>query len=205
MATKEAVSAICRYTGANDSAGIARINLSSRHGSSGFILRPLGEKDIDSILALQNRVVESLCDKSILQKSTTEEILESTEEDLCCGLFCDDVLCAFCIAVTGRSCDRNLGIDWLDTEDADKISDFVTFDTVQVLPEYRGFGIQKLFLELSEVFARMCGARMLAATVSPDNSYSRDNFARMGYLVHPTKNPYGKYDSLRLLVGKRLD
>ena len=168
-----------------------------------FRLCALKASDIGDVLSVQNAVVERLFGNDILQPSTEEEILDSMAQDYCFGIYDGARLVAFNVIVLGRKTDRSLCPDW---EEGANIpwEEYITFDSVQVHPDYRGYGMQKFFLELTESVAKHKGSRYIIATVSPDNPYSLNNFKALGYCVHPQKNPYSKYGSKRCLVRKEI-
>lgn len=167
-----------------------------------FELKSLFPSDLRQILSLQEEIVSSLDDKSIFQPSTKNEILESMLVDCCYGLYYNNKLVAFAMIVLNRKSDRNLCTDWENTRNNETYCDYITFDSVQVHPDCRGYGIQKFFIEKADEIASKTEAEYIIATVSPDNPFSFRNFEAMGYYAHPQKNPYKKYNSERILYRK---
>lgn len=163
-------------------------------------------RHLSMILNLQASIVEALPDKSVFAPSTKEEILESMLIDFCYGLFDKEKLVAVCICVLNRKTaltgdhERNLCIH---TQDAKQYIDYVTFDSIQVHPQYRGYGIQKFFLHKAEEVAAKVKAKYLIATVSPDNQFSKRQFEAAQYQIENGK-VYTLYNGKRLLMKKQL-
>ena len=106
--------------------------------------------------------------------------------------------------VFNRKTKRNLAVDWEEERGKEIYKKCLTVDSIQVHPEYRGYGIQKEFLKMADEVAGKIGVKYIAATVAPDNSYSLNNFREGGYVCHGTKSPYIKYGSNRLLMRKKV-
>lgn len=174
--------------------------LKSKNGEKQFEVRPVTLKDIDAAKQMQREVVDFLDDKSLLIPASEDEMLESAEKDCFLGLYCDNRLAAFLILVLNRDCDRNLGFDWEEKQGEEVYTKYLSVDSTQVHPDYRGYGIQRYLFDLSERIAREKGGEYLIATISPDNPYSLGNALRSGFYPHPEKNPYPKYGTVRVLL-----
>lgn len=162
-----------------------------------FSLRLIKNEEIEACLLLQETVVTGIGDRALFEPLTREELSESVSLDTVAGLYDGDALAAFCMLIHNRDTDRSLA------EDAGLPREAVlTFDGVLVLSAYRGFGIQRLFLEFAEETARKEGATFVLATVAPPNLHSRRNFERAGFSVIKEYKKYGGYP--RLLVQKRI-
>lgn len=192
------------------------VNLPRRSSASGyaeFTLRRLFPRDLREVIRLQNEIVEGLDDDDLFVESTKQEYLESMLIDFCYGLYDGDTLAAVCIVVLNRESPRNFISDFGDVvrsaygRDMTYI-DCLTFDTIQVRKEYTGYGIQSFFLSMAENLGRMMDAQCIMASVSPKNSFSKDNFLRAGYSVLTTRRiETGLYDGkernvmIKLLPG----
>lgn len=169
-------------------------------------LRRLLPRHCGQVLKLQEQVVEKIEDKSIFAESSEEEILESMLVDFCYGLFDGDKLVAVCICVLNRQTretgdhERNLCCQTGEPKAYDK---YITFDTIQVDPDYRGYGIQRYFLKKAEDVARLVKAEKIAATVAPTNQYSRNMFEEAGYEKFGGKE-IAMYGSVRYLMVKEV-
>ena len=170
-----------------------------RLNGSTFQVRRLGFGDIREILNVQQRACEQLPDPTLFYPLSREEIIESLHLDMLWGAFAQEgELAAFALFVGCRQTERNLGKDagvpW---------NEAFTFDVVVSDPEWRGFGLQKLFIDRAIAEAREAGAKAVLATVSPRNSYSMDNFLSKGFTV--IRTGLSKYAELeRSLVSFRL-
>ena len=150
----------------------------------------LGFEDIAVILHVQQKACEQLTDSSLFYPLTREEIIESLHLDTLWGAFNNEgTLVAFALFVGCRQTERNLakdaGMSW---EEA------FTFDVVVSDPEWRGYGLQKLFIDRAISEAREAGAKVILATVSPLNTYSMQNFLSKGFTV--SKTGLSKYANL---------
>lgn len=67
-------------------------------------------------------------------------------------------------------------------------------DSVVILPEYRGYGLQyRLMDESEQIIAKETAYCTLLTTVHPDNKYSLNNVMSRGYQVMAEVIKYGKY------------
>lgn len=96
---------------------------------------------------------------------------------------------------------ENLGKDAGLTE-AERMG-VVHVESVAVLPQYRGCGLQFRFMQLGEETARREGFTYLMCTVHPENRVSRNNMLRMGFTSVVKKEKYGGF--LREVMMKRLE
>lgn len=67
-------------------------------------------------------------------------------------------------------------------------------DSIAVLPEYRGLGIQKQLIEYAEKSEKLKEYLHLFATVSPENLYSLKNFQAEGYQIISTVFKYANLE-----------
>ena len=88
--------------------------------------------------------------------------------------------------------EENLGRDIGFGED--KLDLVAHMDSVAVLPEYRGYGLQVRLMQTAERELERLGIRYLMCTVHPDNGYSRQNVVRQGYRAVKKALKYGGYE-----------
>jgi len=102
-------------------------------------------------------------------------------------------LIAFALVIANRETpERSL------CEDVGKpFNEVITFDAVVVDERFRGRGLHREFLRLAEEFARKNGAKYIAATVAPENVFSRRNFEKAGFEVVAEKI---KYNGVKRLI-----
>lgn len=158
--------------------------------------RYLTVSDLDILLDLERIVFDSLPDSSIL-RSNTRSMWRS------CLVGPHKTLAAF-------SNQRLIGVSVLyfpNFGDDDDLSQFlVSVPSLSqglygpltanhkicfVHPDYRGLGLQKFLSFRLEQYARDLGVRLLCATVSPKNIYSRNNALAMGMVYDSTIVKYG--------------
>lgn len=75
-------------------------------------------------------------------------------------------------------------------------------DTIAILPQYRGNGLQHTMMQAAEEELKNQGYKYLMCTVHPENIYSKKNAVMQGYKVVLTKEKYGGY--VRDILLKRL-
>ena len=167
--------------------------------SKSLFLRPLKYEDIPAAFTLQDLILSRI-DPAIFQPSFDWELRDSIDNDYCCGLFDGDKLAAFCVAVFNRETTRNYCAL---TDEPESFTKYFSFDSIQVAENYRGFGIQRFFLQETEKKARERGAEFMLATVSPDNIYSLNTFKQMGYGIYKNE-VISAYNSTRYLIIKNL-
>ncbi|MBT9776246.1 GNAT family N-acetyltransferase [Clostridium sp. MCC353] len=106
----------------------------------------------------------------------------------------------FMIVFPGLS-QENLGRD-INLPESELVK-VVHMDSAAVLPEYRGYSLQRRLMQAAEAEARRRGFRYLMCTIHPDNHYSRDNVLEQGYHIAATKEKYGGY--IRNILIKELE
>lgn len=96
----------------------------------------------------------------------------------------------FVVTFPGRQ-EENLGWDiGLPEEELVKVAHM---ESVAILPEYRGNGLQYTLMQTAEKELRQRGYRYLLCTIHPENTFSKDNAIRQGYEVVMTKEKYGGF------------
>lgn len=155
-----------------------------------FTLCHPGIEAIKEAMALQAVITERVAKPPRFQPSIEADYVESMEQDLYIAVYDGDVLAAHCICVRNRETPRNL-CPYFDSKEYDA---YLTFDTVQVHPDYHGYGLQKFLLREVERFARTIiepRPCYIAGTVSPDNTPSIEGFLACGFRVEGCLPLYG--------------
>lgn len=75
-------------------------------------------------------------------------------------------------------------------------------DSVAILPDYRGHGLQYRLMREAEAELKRQGFRYLLCTVHPENRFSRDNMVRHGFCSVKIAEKYGGL--LREIMMKEL-
>lgn len=93
----------------------------------------------------------------------------------------------FMVATPGLD-ESNLGYDvGLSRE---QLLETALMDSVAILPEYRGHGLQYRLMQTAEKELKDQGFHYLLCTVHPQNRYSRDNVLKQGYEFVCQKKKY---------------
>lgn len=171
-------------------------------GTKEFELRRLFPRNLKEVMNLQARVSNVLDVPKVFALTSEEEFLESMLVDYCYGIFDGEKLIAQSISVLNRESYRNLGQTCLQ----ERAVEYVTFDTIQVHEEYRGYGIQKFFIQEAERLVQLVEAKYILATVSPENVPSLRNFEESGFKSIRTQKMSGKLygNAMRELVCKQV-
>jgi hypothetical protein len=157
-----------------------------------FTVRCCVPEDLEEIVGLQDKVSASIAQKDLFVMTKKEEFLESLKIDYCICADCGGIMTAFSLMVLPRDSYRNYGT-YLDYS-KERMASCVSFDTTFVLPDFRGFRLQKLFFDLREEYAREIGAGEELSTISPDNSYSLSNARASGFETVMTHTIYHGLD-----------
>ena len=103
----------------------------------------------------------------------------------------DKIVGFFMVAFPGIT-EKNLGLH-INLNEADLLK-VAHMDSVVILPEFRGHGLQYKFIaKAEEVIAAETDYHILMATVHPDNKYSLNNVMAHGYEVAAEALKYGGY------------
>lgn len=97
---------------------------------------------------------------------------------------------AFLAVLPGRS-QENLGREYgLSEEELDLAAHM---DSAAVRDRFRGFGLQRRLMEVTEEALAAKGIRYLFCTAHPENTYSQNNICSLGYEAFLQKEMYGGY------------
>lgn len=166
-----------------------RITLSRNSGQKmGFEIRRCAESDLKDILDLQLKVYRDLCDPGLYALVDEKDIHESLLEDHCYGTYHDGRLVAFTMMIGNRISGRNYGTYVGYPPERQK--DCVSLEISLVDRDYRGFGLQRLFVSLREEIAKAHGAKEALVTIAPENAYSLNNLLDSGYEIIDTRPLY---------------
>ena len=92
------------------------------------------------------------------------------------------------VALPGRS-EENLG--WDTGLPAAELEHAAHIDSVAILPEFRGKGLQHRMMRAAEEELKKRNIRYLFCTVHPENRFSRDNMVRLGLHTVKLTEKYG--------------
>lgn len=165
-----------------------------------FLIRRCTEADLSDVMALQYKVKESLPDPNLYAVLEEEGVHESLLEDFCFGAYCKGRLIAFTMMVANRVSPRNYGAYVGYPEERQK--QCVTMELTVVDDDFRGHGLQKMFVKLREEEARRAGATEALVSIAPGNKHSLDNLINSGYTIVETRPLHE--GMLRHILSKQL-
>ena len=165
-----------------------------------FLIRTCTEADLLDIANFQISIYEGLPDPGLFAPLEEECVRESLIEDYCFGAYCEGRLAGFTMMVANRVSPRNYGAYIGYTEERQKKC--VTMEMSIVDDDFRGFGLQKLFVAIREEEARKAGAEEALVSVAPENEYSLANLISTGYVIIDTRPLHE--GAVRHILSKKL-
>ena len=153
-----------------------------------------GMHDAGEIYRVMHDVKEALEDKELYCADEMPYILENIENKGFTVKACDNTghIMGFLIVHFPKEEADNLG-HYLDLDD-EACKKVAYMDSIAVLPECRGMGLQQKLLAYAESAEQMRPYQYLMATVSPKNPYSLRNFETMGYQIVCKVQKYNAWD-----------
>lgn len=177
------------------------VTLSRKSGEEKrFLFRKCETEDLEQLMAVQAMVKTQLERADIFATNKYEDYQESFEKDLCLGAFCDGELALCSLMIINRITPRHLG-NVLGYDEGQLLRS-ATYDITFVHPDYRGFGLQMLGIQIKDAVARELGLEEILATISPYNSYSLNNAIEQGFEPVKCCRMYGGVE--RYIVRKQL-
>ena len=158
-------------------------------------------KDIPDIGRIMNVAARSVADPDYFVADDEEFVARHIDQEGFVLLAkADGKTAAFLIVRIPGAAEDNLGRDLhLPPEEWNRVAHM---ESVAVLPDFRGHGIQKKLMAEAERRLIQQGIRVSLATVHPDNSASLNSFLHMGYQVELTKLKY--QSQIRHILKKEL-
>ncbi len=157
---------------------------------------------IDEIIQLEQDIFDALDIKELYATSTKEEFTEilTTKGKIIGAINCKDELVAMGAYIDYGYDDHNYAYD-LDLH-GDEILTVGQIESTIVREQYRGNRLQEKLCIILEGFALSNNKSIIAATVSPKNSYSLNTFLKLGYTIEKEKIKYE--DLVRYIMKKNL-
>ena len=153
--------------------------------------RELNAEDIDLVMELQDKIIESLEDSDILRKNDRELMLASISgRGISMGVFApgdEKHLIALSIMVDAKGTSEDLSVGL----ERHSVTVPINLKSVMVLPEYRGNGLQRHLMVKLEGWAREQGYTHSCVSIHPKNKFSMNNAIAMGYEYDHTAVKYG--------------
>lgn len=154
--------------------------------------------DIDSLqqlLVIQDEAFEYIKDLDMLRRNTQESLAVCFEKpSVVIGAYYQQTLIGFGILYCAGNTKENLSIDLGELN-----FQCANVKLIIVRPQYWGNGLQCVFIEKLQSYAKEIQMNCLCATVSPKNVWSLNNFVKMGYLPVKTTIKYGGLERVLLV------
>ena len=152
------------------------------------MMRTLKQTDIGRLIRLQDTVLSSMEDPSLLRKNTYETFLFCFERPrYAVGIFDGENLVSACIFVDAYGTEEDLSRSLKNTVCTKPIN----YKLVLVHPDYRGHGWQRFLFMICAKLAWKDGYEQIIATAAPANTYSCQNMLRMGMKEDHRELKYG--------------
>lgn len=158
-------------------------------------LRKLILDDLPECKMLQQEVLNGITDnkeRNIFEALTDEEWEHSLQHDFCVGVFSQNQLVGILSLIHNPTREQNLLLD-LDEYSSAEPESTIVIDCVLVKSELRGYGIQRMMLEIAVFYAKKVTAQFICAVISPQNYYSSKNIMKAGYRMVATKPKYHSF------------
>ncbi len=164
------------------------------------------EVDKDEVSDLQQRVIDAMPNPEMYAPSTKEQIHTAINnpQDYLCLQICDGKkLVAFGMVILNPTEEQDINLDLKKYGLPYTDKNQCVLDTVFVDPDYRGFGMQSVLIQVLCRWSAMLGKRNIVATIHPENSFSEKNFSDNGF-AKVTPSPIAKYGDERNVFAKNL-
>lgn len=166
-----------------------------------FHIREADMNDFDTFLKLQDIIMDALPDKDIYAPFTDEETRDQLENDCCWLAFAENGdVAGVSVLVPNTKEDQSTNYGHHFNYDEEHLKRTASFDMTMVVPEYRGYGLQRLFNKIRIAKAIELGATEGITSISPLNPYSYNNFLILNFEIVDRRELYGGKD--RYLLRK---
>lgn len=147
-------------------------------------------EDIDTVMELQQTIMDALPDKDLYSPFSREESIGQLEHDICYMAECGGEVAGYSVLIPNDP-DNPENYGKLFNYDRDRLAVTCSLDLTMVSPKYRGLGLQRIFNKLRLGQAIEMGAKEALTTISPDNPYSYRNFLVLNFEILETREMYG--------------
>ena len=177
--------------------------MTTANSLTGIRIAPLSEQHVLQMLAIQRVVCKQLPSPELFFPLSDAEMLEMVgPRAVCMGAWAGDELAGFFGVVYMGNTPDNIGHDLaLSSQDIDAVA---YFKSVNILPQYRGAGIQKMLFHALSVginTQELHPVSWFCSTVSPLNTASLKSFLDCGFRIQGLKPKY--LGSWRYLMSRK--
>lgn len=160
-------------------------------GEQTFYVRHLAADDLEEIMEVQQKVIDALPNKELLQPLTEEEFLTIlTGGGIMLGAFVEDGLIAFRALLIPELDDEGLGAD-IGLAKEEDLRRVMYLEITNVLPTYRGYGLQKQLGNMIMKEIDISRFDYVLSTVMPYNIPSLKDKFYQGMHIEKLKDKYG--------------
>lgn len=175
--------------------------LNGRGEPTTFTIREANMDDFDIFMQLQDIIMDALPDKDIYAPFTEEETVDQLTNDCCWLAFAENGdVAGVSVLVPNTKEDQSANYGHHFNYDEEHLKRTASFDMTMVVPEYRGYGLQRLFNKIRIAKAIELGATEGITSISPMNPYSYNNFLILNFEIVDRRELYGGKD--RYLLRK---
>ena len=166
-----------------------------------FRIERAGKEYLDQVLEMQDRIMNTLPNPDVYAPFTEEETVDQLWNDLCYVAFAENGdIAGFSVLIPNDREDQSNNYGHYFDYDDEHLARTASMDFTMVAPEYRGYGLQRVFNKIRHGDAIKMGATEAITSISPSNPYSLNNFFVLQYEVADRRKLYGGKD--RYLLRK---
>lgn len=121
---------------------------------------------------------------------TESELAYSLANNICVGAFEGEKLAAVLVLIPKPQRCQSVWQDFSEHQDVGR-NDLLEVDRILVAKVYRGFGLQRAFLRLTEFIAEKCGYSLVGAALSSQNTFGISNLVKSGFQFAGSRSRYG--------------
>lgn len=167
--------------------------------AKGYEIVRLDGSDLPDLMALQERVIDSLEDASWLRANSEEMLAESLKAHITFGARREGQLAAAAVLYDGKRTEESIREYF--TKDVAQLDRSINLKLVLTDPEHRGQGLARTLVEILEPEAAALDKAEMLSTIHPKNRPSQALFELLGYeRIGKVDTAYGK----RLVYGRVL-
>jgi ribosomal protein S18 acetylase RimI-like enzyme len=155
-------------------------------------IRELMEEDLGAALKCQDEIMK-LTESDLFVRTKPQEVLEyiSGSSIIAVGAFAEGMLCAYGFLELGLPVDHPIRPFANSHKEQGDFKNVAVFDTIAVLPAFRGNKLQIKIGTLLLDRAKLQGKHTAYSTVSPKNAPSLNNLLALGFKLEKEIRIYG--------------
>lgn len=168
------------------------------------VIKLCGAEALDEILELQNRVHSAMKNRAWFAYTSRAELESAFERGApAVAVVSGKRMIAFAYLILDPDSSQSL-VKYSDFDYTPYLGGDCVLDTVFVDPDFVGYGLQSVLIEILTSLALENGKKSVWATVHPDNIFSSRNFVKNGF-KKAISSPVEKYGGVRNVYYKSTD